>query len=116
MAVCFSFKITGIYDIKTDVIPKTYEEQSVFSSEVSDRAFDGFQFAVRLSGVCGGHSNRNSQQTDVGKRIQVCNRRFISYPHTFLNGIFKAGIVPFAFRTQGIAGFKIFAAAVEGKA
>ena len=48
--------------------------------------------------------------------IEICNGELIAYPHTFLAGIFKARIISFTFRTQGIAGFKIFTAAVKGKA
>lgn len=49
----------------------------------------------------------------MGKRIQVGNRRFVSYPHPFLPGIFKAGIITFTFRAQGIGAFEVSAVPVN---
>lgn len=49
------------------------------------------------------------------KRVQVCDRRFVSYPHPFLPRVFEAGIVTFTFRAERTAAFKIPAVPVDGK-
>ena len=77
--------------------------------------FDGFQFAVRLTGMGNDGGNCNSKQTDVGKGVQVFYGRFIPDPHTLLSCIFKTGVIAFAFRTKGITAFKISAVPVYGK-
>lgn len=51
----------------------------------------------------------------MGKSIQICNRRFISYPYPFLACVFKAGIVTFTFCAEGIIAFKVFTVSVDGK-
>ena len=47
------------------------------------------------------------------KGIEVCDRRLIPYPHTFLPGVFKPGVIAFTFCTERIAAFKIFQKAVK---
>lgn len=59
--------------------------------------------------------NSNSQQTDVGKCVQVGNGRTVFYPHSFLTGIFEAGIISFAFCAKRIVTFKVFAVSVNRK-
>lgn len=51
----------------------------------------------------------------MGKCIQIGNRRFISYPHSFLSCVFETGIVTFTFRAEGITAFEISAVPVNGK-
>lgn len=49
------------------------------------------------------------------KGIQVGNRFSVTYPHTFLTGVLKAGVVALTFRTQGIGAFEISAVPVNGE-
>lgn len=51
----------------------------------------------------------------MGKRVQICNGGFVSYPHPFLTRIFEAGIVTFAFRAEGVSIFKVSAVPVDGE-
>lgn len=49
------------------------------------------------------------------KRVQVCDRRFVSYPHPFLSCIFETGIITFTLCTEGIVVFEIFAVSIDGE-
>lgn len=51
----------------------------------------------------------------MGKRIQICNGGFVSYPHPFLARIFEPGIVTFAFCAEGVSAFKVSAVPVDEK-
>lgn len=51
----------------------------------------------------------------MGKCIQIGNRRFVLYPHSFLSCVFEMGIVTFTFCAQGITAFEISAVPVNGK-
>lgn len=62
-------------------------------SSLSCNSFYGFKFTVGLPCAGGDCSNRNRQQTDMCKSIQVVNRRLAPYPHTFLSGIFETECV-----------------------
>ena len=52
----------------------------------------------------------------MGKRVQVCDGGFVSYPHPFLPCVFKPGIVTFAFCAEGVIAFKVSAVPVDGEA
>lgn len=51
----------------------------------------------------------------MGKRIQISDGEFVSYPHPFLPRIFEPGIVTFAFCAEGVITFKVYAVPVDGE-
>ena len=81
----------------------------------SGGSFYSFQFTVGLTGFADNYGNGNSQEADMGKRIQICDGGQVPYPHPFLPRIFEPRIVAFTFHTQRIMAFEIAAIPVNGR-